>query len=162
MEERLRRIFGLGSGADAALLAMLCERFLGPILAVGRVYDDALPVLGRLRRAGYGLAIVSNAPWGSPPGLWRDELERLGLARAVDAVVLCGDVGWRKPDARIFRRAAADLGVACERCVFVGDEPEWDVAGSSAVGMHSVLIDREDLHPDHGGPRVRNLHELSA
>jgi len=84
----------------------------------------------------------------------------MGLARAVDRVILCGDVGWRKPAAQIFHRAAAAVEVPCDRCVFVGDEPQWDAAGSSAVGMHAVLIDRDDRNPGYAGPRVRNLHQL--
>jgi putative hydrolase of the HAD superfamily len=140
----------------------LCERFLGPIFAVGRIYEDTLPALERLRQAGYPTAIVSNAPWGSPPQLWRSELERMGLARAVDTVVMCGDVGWRKPAAQIFQHAAAELRTACEDCAFVGDELEWDVGGSSAVGMRAILLDREDLNPGHSGSRIRSLHELSS
>lgn len=160
MQGRLQRIFGLEQVREAGLLESLCERFLDPIFAVGRVYDDTLPVLQRLRDAGHATAIVSNAPWGSPPGLWHAELERLGLASAVDAVVMCGDVGWRKPDARVFQFAAARLAVACDACLFVGDEPEWDVAGSRAVGMQAILLDRENRYPEHGGARIRNLHEL--
>jgi putative hydrolase of the HAD superfamily len=161
MEARLSRIFRL-EAPESTLLRALCERFLGPIFAVGRVYDDTLPALERLRTAGFPTAIVSNAPWGSPPNLWRDELERLRLAPAVDKVILCVDVGWRKPAAQIFHRAAEEVGVPSESCIFVGDEPHWDVAGSSAVGMQAILIDREGHNPAHSGPRIRNLQELMS
>jgi len=67
MEERLSRIFSLGA-SDSGLLRTLCERFLGPIFAVGRIYVDTLPVLERLRVAGHATAIVSNAPWGESTG----------------------------------------------------------------------------------------------
>jgi HAD superfamily hydrolase (TIGR01509 family) len=160
MEDRLVRIFGLGSLSDAGTVRTLCERFLEPIFRMGRVYDDALPVLARLRATGYATAIVSNAPWGSPPQLWHEELTRLGLSGAVDKVVMCGDVGWRKPAPQIFLHAAAELGVTCERCVFVGDELQWDVVGSASAGMRSILIDRDDVHPDYAGLRVRHLSEI--
>jgi FMN phosphatase YigB (HAD superfamily) len=44
----------------------------------------------------------------------------------------------------------------------VGDEPQWDVVGSAAVGMRPLLIDRDDRFPDHVGERIRSLHELPA
>jgi HAD superfamily hydrolase (TIGR01509 family) len=160
MEDRLIRIFGLDPLSDAGLVRTLCERFLEPIFRMGRVYDDALPALARLRTAGYATAIVSNAPWGSPPQLWHEELNRLGLSVAVDKIVMCGDVGWRKPAPKIFRHAADALGVACERCIFVGDEPQWDVAGSTAAGMRPVLIDRDNVYPDYVGMRLRHLSEM--
>jgi putative hydrolase of the HAD superfamily len=159
MVERLARIFQV----DAVMLDYaLCERFLEPIFAVGRVYPDARSTLERLRNEGYRTAIVSNAPWGSPPTLWRQELARLGLADLVDAVVLCGDVGWRKPSQRIFEHACTRLGVRSEECTFVGDELDWDIAGSAAVGMRPVLIDRDDRHRDFAGARIRSLSDLPA
>ena len=107
---------------------------------------------------GYPTAIVSNAPWGSPPEMWHEELARLGLADAVDCVVLCGDVGWRKPAPQIFNFAADKLHRRPDECVFVGDDLRWDIAGSAAVGMQPILIDRDDRHRDHVGVRVGDLH----
>ncbi len=159
MTERLVRIFGVPA-RDAPLLEVLCERFLEPIFAVARVYDDALPVLASLRDAGLRTAIVSNSPWGSPAQPWRKELEKLGLAGLVDSIVLCSDVGWRKPAREIFVHAAAALGVHCEQCVFVGDDIQWDVEGSEAAGMRAVLIDRDDRHRGFGGARVRDLRSV--
>ncbi len=127
---------------------------------MGRLYEDTLPTLARLRTAGYATAIVSNAPWGSPPQLWHEELGRLGLSTAVDKIVMCGDVGWRKPAPQIFLHAAAELGIPCDRCAFVGDELQWDIVGSSAVGMRSILIDRDDLHSNFEGARARHLLEI--
>jgi putative hydrolase of the HAD superfamily len=160
MEDRLVRIFGLGSISDTGTMRTLCERFLEPIFRMGHVYEDVLPTLARLRAAGYATAIVSNAPWGSPPQLWHEELGRLGLSRAVDKIVMCGDVGWRKPAPQMFVHAAAALGVPCERCVFVGDEPEWDVIGSAGAGMRPILIDRDDVHAAYDGLRIRRLPEI--
>lgn len=160
MGARLARIFQLPEEAAASLGDALCERFLEPIFAVGRIYEDTIPVLTALREQGIATAIVSNAPWGSPPQLWRSRLAQMGLASLVTEVIMCGDIGWRKPAPQIFHHATERLGVQCGDCMFVGDEPQWDVAGSAAVGMRPVLIDRDDIHPDHPGLRIRSLREL--
>jgi putative hydrolase of the HAD superfamily len=159
---RLERIFQSQLAADPSLAATMCERFLAPIFAVGRVYDDTLPALAELRQAGVNTAIVSNSPWGSPPELWRRELQRLRLSDAVDAVILCGDVGWRKPAPDIFHHAAGELGCGTADCVFVGDDLRWDIEGSAAVGMHPVLIDRDGRHPEYVGARIVDLRGILA
>ena len=160
MADRLARIFSVPAEAMKELGEPLCEAFLGPIFEIGKTYDDTHATLELLRSRGYRTAVVSNLPWGSPPKLWRKELRRLGIAALVDAVVLCGDVGWRKPSRRIFDHAGERLGVPSAQCVFVGDELEWDIAGSAAAGMRPVLIDREERHPGFDGARIRSLHEL--
>lgn len=160
LADRLARIFSVPDDAMKQLGEPLCEAFLGPIFEIGKIYDDTHGALQALRSQGYRTAVVSNLPWGSPPALWRKELRRLGIAALVDAVVLCGDVGWRKPSRRIFDHAAQRLRVPSAECVFVGDDLEWDIAGSAAAGMRPVLIDRDDRHVGFDGARVRSLHEL--
>lgn len=157
---RLARIFGMPMHGSPALFESLCTVFMQPIFATANVYEDTIPVLQLLRAEGYKIAIVSNSPWGSAPALWRAELQRLGIMPLVDKIVLCGDVGWRKPSPHIFRFAAKSLGMACEDCLFVGDDPEWDVYASGAVGMQPLLLDRLNQHDEWYGEKLRSLHEL--
>ena len=161
LEERLAVIFQLGiSVKSSALMMTLCRLFMQPIYARSRLYDDTLPVLEELRARGFKVGIVSNTIWGSPAGLLREEIERLGLAPHIDVVVLCRDVGWRKPARPIFEFALKQIDMKAQDCVFVGDHPERDVAGASAVGMEAVLIDREGSFPAYGDQRITSLREL--
>lgn len=153
---RLSRIFDLPPSAPPDLLDALCRRWLRPVFARGRLYDDALPALHRLRQAGIRTAIVSNTPWGSPAAPWREEVARLGLTPLVDQVLFCADVGWRKPAPPVFEEAMRRLRTPVQRCLFVGDDPRWDLAGPRALGMKAVLIDRS------GGAEgaIRTLEEV--
>jgi putative hydrolase of the HAD superfamily len=159
LQERLAGIFGLPREGEA-LLSEACRHFLAPMFARGRPYVDVPPTLAALRDAGIKTAIVSNSPWGSPAVLWREEIERLGLRQQVDADVFCGDVGWRKPARPIFGLALHRLGVAPKRCVFVGDDPRWDLAGPRALGMRALLIDRTGRSAYADECPIRCLHEL--
>lgn len=143
LEERLGRIFGIDRAQRPEVAAAMGRRFTEPIFVRGRCYEDALPVLRKLREDGIRTAIVSNTPWGSPGSLWREELARLDLSPWVDAAVFCTDVGWRKPARPIFERAMELLAAGPEDCLFVGDDPRWDLAGSRAVGMDVILINRQ-------------------
>jgi putative hydrolase of the HAD superfamily len=162
LEERLTRIFGLeASIATDELLMEMCKRFMAPIFARGRCYEDTLPALKGLRSRGFRTAIVSNTSWGSPAVLWRSEIKRLGLDSYMDSVVLDRDIGWRKPSERIFEFAMKTLGVPPGDCVFVGDQPKWDLLGPRAVGMEAILIDRQGTMVGVEEQLIKNLHELT-
>ena len=139
LSERLSTIFSV---TGATVLDELCIEFMKPIFRTARLHDDAKPTLKALREIGVKTAIISNTPWGSPAYLWRQELRRHGVSELVDTVVFCGDVGWRKPDPRIFRHTLDRLGLEADDCLFVGDDPRWDIDGPMALGMDAVLIDR--------------------
>ena len=161
LERRLAHIFGLGDpGQDAELYESMCRCFLRPIFGRARRFDDALPVLQRLRSAGYSLAIVSNTAWGSPAHLWREEIARHGLDRLVDEAVFCTDVGWRKPAPQIFTHTLEKLDARPRDCIFVGDDHRWDYFGPRAMGIEAVLLDREGTMQDITDRRVRDLHEF--
>ena len=143
LELRLKRIFSLRVPRGRAyLLPEMCRAFLAPVFALARLYPDALDELAALRKRGLKLGIVSNTPWGSPSSLWYEEVARHGLTAFCDRVTFCRDVGWRKPARPIFDHILHGLGCLPEECVFVGDNPKWDVAGAHRLGMTPVLIDR--------------------
>jgi putative hydrolase of the HAD superfamily len=159
LEERLSRIFQVDSSDDELLLIM-CRYFMKPIFARGRRYEDTIPVLRELKSRGFRMGIISNLPWGSPSVLWREELKRQSLDEFADAV-FCSDVGWRKPAEQIFRFALEKWNVNPEDCVFIGDEPRWDIAGPRAVGIKAILIDRKGMIEDREDELyLKNLDEL--
>jgi putative hydrolase of the HAD superfamily len=159
LQERLSCIFEISS---EDLLAAMCRRFMEPIFGRGRVYRDTLPTLEALQARGYRTAIISNTPWGSPAELWRKEIRRLGLLAHVDVDVFCDDVGWRKPARQIFEYTLGELNVAAEQCLFVGDDPRWDLVGPRALGMRALLIDRAGTMQDTDEQRIQNLDQLWA
>jgi putative hydrolase of the HAD superfamily len=143
LEERLRVLFNHYTAEptiDSAWAERLSEVFLQPIFVTAQVSEDALPVLMGLKRRGVKTGIVSNTPWGSSGRIWRTELARHGLLAAVDAVVFCRDVGWRKPHPSPFRRALEILAVAAKDAAFVGDDPVWDIEGADSAGMLPILL----------------------
>jgi putative hydrolase of the HAD superfamily len=161
LEGRLARIFSI-EPADRALLETLARTFLTPIFELAAMYDDTPPLLKALRKRGLRLGIVSNTPWGSPASLWQEELQRLGLAKWIDAAVFCRDVEFRKPAPPIFRYALERLQTTARNALFIGDNPLWDVEGPRCIGMRSLLVDRTGRLKGIDTPRVRSLTEVPA
>lgn len=158
LEFRLATAFGIGE--NDPLMSDLCPAFMRPLFEQARLYEDALPFLEALRDLGIEAIIVSNTTWGSPAELWREQLEIKGIARRVRGSVFCRDVGWRKPDARIFAHALKVAQADPEECLFIGDNPVWDVDGPRDVGIAGILLDRRAEFAGHGYDRAYNLWEI--
>src|SRR5947208_2611133 len=90
-------------------------------------------LLETLRDRGLKLALVSNAI--DPPDLLHRDLERHGIAERIDFAVFSSEVGRRKPDPAIFRRALGAVAVEPQRALFVGDTVHTDIAGAKALGL---------------------------
>ncbi len=121
------------------------------------LFDDVVPTLDELEAAGLALAIVSNFE------AWlEDLLGTLGVRDRFGVRVISGREGVEKPDLRIFELALERLSLDPADAMYVGDNPEFDVAPASTLGMTPVLIDRRDRFPDTDTTRITDLRELPA
>ena len=59
------------------------------------------------------------------------------LAELVDAVVISGEVGLRKPDPKIYRLVLDQLGLPAQACVFIDDAPV-NLDAATALGMTAI------------------------
>jgi putative hydrolase of the HAD superfamily len=121
-------------------------------------YGEVREVLGALRERGLALAICSNWDWDL-----HDAIDAAGLRGLVDVTVSSAWVGARKPHARIFEHTLAELGVAPEDALFVGDTWSCDVEGPRGVGMRAVYLRRPHFGPDKTAPDDvhQNHHDVA-
>jgi FMN phosphatase YigB (HAD superfamily) len=95
----------------------------------------------------------------------RPVVERLGLPRETDEVVLSFEVRAAKPDPRIYQVALERLGVAAREAVFVDDQARY-CDGAAELGIGTFLLLRDGGTPvegvsEPGGHRViRDLRAL--
>ncbi len=105
--------------------------------AVWSCFDYTHDTLSELKREGYSLGLLSN---------WDDTARKVLMDNALDSyfdhIVISSEVGFQKPDSRIFEHALTQCGKEAENCLYIGDNFYDDVIGSSAVGMDSILINR--------------------
>jgi len=119
--------------------------------------EPAVKVLIQLKERGMRLGLCSNAPF--PPHLMYEQLERLELRQYFDAVIFSSEIGWRKPDPRIFSELLQRLGLAARAVWFLGDEWEADVEGATAAGMRAILAPGANA-PSEGGERLDCWEDL--
>ena len=69
-------------------------------------------------------------------------------------------IGYRKPDPRFFRHALAQLSLAPEEVLFIGDSLKLDIEPALDLGIRAVLIDRDGLYPYYKGEKIGSIGEL--
>ena len=100
-------------------------------------FEDAVSTVEWLRERGCKLALLTN---GGRVGQ-RQKIDRFNLAPLFDVVLVEGEVGFGKPDPRIYRHALGELDVTADQSWMVGDNLEWDVLGPQREGIAGIWID---------------------
>lgn len=134
--EIVRKSFGeQGAELPDEFFPAVYERFAHPDVWI--VFGDVVRTLEDLAADGIKLGIISN---------WDDRLlpllERLGLKRYFESIIVSCNVGFTKPSPVIFEQAVRWLKVRPENLLHVGDSQTEDVDGAKAAGLNSALIGR--------------------
>ena len=117
-----------------------------PDLDIGALWRDCsyvrAEVVGLLRILAGRVRVVAftndMAHWFGPD--WPGRFPELA---GFDQVVEAAKLGVLKPDPEAFRRCAAEIGEAPERCLFV-DDLAVNLDGAAAVGMQTLLFEIRD------------------
>jgi putative hydrolase of the HAD superfamily len=150
----------LGIAADG-LAPAIARDFAARRRESMRLFPEALESLEGFRRRGVPLGLVTNGDASQQ----RDKIERHGLARFFDAIVIEGEFGRGKPEAVVYRHALAQLGAVPETAWMVGDHLEFDVDAPQRLGLTGVWVDRPGRGLPPGSPVrphriVRSLRDL--
>ncbi len=117
--------------------------------------DGAVETVRKLGGDGYRLGVVSNAE-----GNAARDLDAAGFEGLFEVVIDSHVVGVEKPDPEIFRIALERLEADSATTIYVGDVPAVDVEGARAAGLTPVLLDRHEIYPEPGVPRLTSIQEL--
>lgn len=143
--------FGRGRVFDVVLEELgLLRRLVPTLVYVYRSarppsdpFEDAVPLLERLNRAGAALGILTDGT----ALVQGAKVDLLGLRELMDAVVLTDAVGEGrpKPDTMGFEIACELLGVPPERTSYVANDLRKDFIAPRKLGMRSIQVKRRQL-----------------
>jgi putative hydrolase of the HAD superfamily len=142
-----------GARVDAAALARGFHAEALAVVARNR------PVLERLAST-LRLGVVAAAP-----GNLHACLAELGILSVFSAVIDAAELGFERPDIRLFATALAALDVGADAAWMVGDDPDVDVRVAARLGLKTCWI----APPDREAPsgviptlRVASLADLEG
>ena len=127
---------GIADDALAESIALAYARYREARLAV---LPGALDTLQWFKRMGCAMALITN---GSRR-MQRLKIERFGLDAFFDAILVEGELGFGKPDPRVYELALSQLQRSPGETWMVGDNLEWDVAAPQALGIHGIWVDAD-------------------
>jgi putative hydrolase of the HAD superfamily len=130
--ESRRPVFEALVETDAPAMTQAYREVIGEELTP---VDGAETVLTALRKR-YQIGLLTDGPGETQ----RDKLRRLGWEDTFDAVVITGPLGTPKPERRAFEAIIDTLDVTPDRAVYVGDDPERDIAGAASAGLAPVQV----------------------
>ena len=95
-------------------------------------FADVIPALETLRRH-FRLATLSNG---------NADLGTIGLAHHFEVTLHAAALGCAKPEPQAYSAVADALTLQPAEILFVGDDPQADVAGPRSAGMQTVWMNR--------------------
>lgn len=102
------------------------------------LYPDVEPIFSFIGENGYPLGLMTNGASDTQ----REKLVTLGIEDRFDVIAISGEVGERKPNAKIFDFVQEQLNTRPEKTVMVGDNIGTDIIGAQQAGWISVWINR--------------------
>ena len=146
-----RRVLAGVSRDDRATDDMLAHLVEDDIASWGYFREEVWDLALRFRSQGGRTALLTN---NIPPLMAR--LRALGrLETHFDVVLASCELGFCKPDPRIFRACLESLGTAAAETLFVDDHPP-NVAEAARQGMQTLLF-----QTDEAVEQLRRLLEFS-
>jgi putative hydrolase of the HAD superfamily len=117
--------------------------------------ETTLMVLEALRKHGIATALITNADaietsgWPSSP-----------LSKLFDCTVFSWEVGYAKPDRKIYEHCLSQMGLESKEAAFVGDGGADELSGARAVGLTVVFAKglMPELAPSETAKRERTAH----
>lgn len=106
--------------------------------SIGRMppFPEVVETLGRLKEAGFKLAIISN----TDDAIIAGNVAQLG--GHIDRVITAEQAGAYKPSQQIFRHAWKSLGIGTEYLVHICASPHLDLVAARDLGFRAVWVDR--------------------
>lgn len=144
---------------NSALAASLAEAFILRRRKRHVLFPDTKTCLDELSKE-FDLALLTNGL----SELQRKKISAAGIGRYFREIIIAGEIGFGKPDTRIFQLTLSRLNLQPEHVWMVGDNLKRDLQGAKSLGMKTVWLNREgksgdeDIIPD---IEITNLAQLT-
>jgi 2-haloacid dehalogenase/putative hydrolase of the HAD superfamily len=126
-------------------------------------FPEVVETLGKLKAAGFRLAIISN----TDDAIIAGNVAQLG--GFVDRVITAEQAEAYKPSPEIFRHAWKRLGIGRDDLLHICASPHLDLAAARELGFRTIWVDRgtgrtplSDYRPDETVPTLDKVSGLFA
>jgi putative hydrolase of the HAD superfamily len=107
-------------------------KFENALVNIPQSTQQTIKILKKLKKK---IGLISNADVTEIKG-WH----KSPIVKYFDSVILSCDVGYAKPDKRIYEISLKELNESPEHCVFVGDGGSGELKAAKSMGINTVMI----------------------
>ena len=100
-------------------------------------FPGAMDTLEHLKKKRVLLALLTNGA----SEIQRRKIDRFNLAPLFNIILVEEEMGFGKPDERVFLKALQHFGLRPDKAWMVGDDLERDIAGAQQLGIFSLWVD---------------------
>ena len=140
---------------DVEFARQYCEHYIDLCPRQTATFPNTHEVLAELKDSGKRLHIITNGF----SEVQHRKMTHCGIIDFFDVVICSDQVGYNKPDVKIFQIALEQAKVKAPHTLMIGDHPEIDVLGANQVGMRGVLFDPLNHYQPH--PSIERITHLS-
>lgn len=118
---------------------------------------NAIEILNYLKENNYKTHLITNGFLE----VQTIKMQASGLDKLIDVSIVSEEVGFKKPDHRIFQCALEKVGCKIEDSVMVGDDLSVDILPAKEIGMFHVYFNRKQKeHQEKLACEIKDLIEI--
>ena len=144
-----------GVTASDELVLETCRFFRDTSTEYIRLYSWSLPVLDTLKAEGKDIYLLSNAQ----RSFTAHELDKLGLTKYFDDIMISSDYGVKKPNLMFFKMLMKRHNLCAKECLFVGNDEVCDIFGAKKAGMNTFYM-HTNCSPEYTGKHKATYIEM--
>lgn len=121
------------------------------------MFPNTIETLKELKDEGYRMHVITNGF----KEVQLTKLENCFILPFFETIVSSEEIGFNKPDIRIFQHAMSYADAQPHKSVMIGDDINVDIMGAERAGMFGIHFDpKEKLSRKNNDFRIRDLSEL--
>lgn len=151
----------LDDDVKAADMVAIADSFWDAYIEEMELFDGVKETFQELQDRGWTIAITSNLT----TRVQLRKMDALGLDEHIDLLATSEETGVEKPHPVMFTWPMSRCGATVEETVMVGDSISSDIDGADALGIETVLFNRDVpddpiTEPDHHAQEFTELLDI--
>ena len=145
--------------SDEGSAFKLAEKYCRRHEELMHLFPDAFETLESIKSKGIRMALLTNGV----SEVQRGKINRFCLSGFFEFCLVEGELGYGKPDIRVFETALEKLGLKAEDVWMVGDNLVWDIQAPQTLGIFSIWNDHDKKGLPEGTSVIpdRIIHSIS-
>lgn len=135
-EQRFTKVLELAGVRDRATGIAMDRYYIEEAPKQTEIFPGTIELLDYLKHKGYQLSLLTNGF----TEVQIVKIERCGIAPYFDRMFTSQDIGFQKPDRRIFHAAVSAHHARKNEVLMVGDDWENDIVGARNYGIDSAFF----------------------